>query len=320
MDVQRTAQSPLPVQLAGFEEPRTQVSQVVAAVLAIALAGTLGWMLGGRLTQEPPVQAAPAERIASLGPLRFDLDGTWAPVPAKGELARMGVRDLDVFAPVAGLPGRSWIARAPAHDRTLVPAGIRARLAQPLGAPQRATVAGHAAWSYGTLALRSGGRLELTVLPSTAGMVLVGCEAANAWWNTVAGCTRSVRALGGATALAPAADVAFRARVGNVVRVLNRKRLWAGRALRRARKPAGQRAAALRLARANRAAATALAPVVPKRGHAADVVRRLGASAAAYHALGYAAGRRWRSRYAAARKRAHRADATLRQALRRATA
>jgi hypothetical protein len=317
MDAHRTAQSPLPVQLAGFEEPRMPVLPVIAAILGIAIAAALGWMLGGRLTAEPPVATAPNDQLASLGPLRFDVDGSWAPVAATG---RTGVRDVAVFAPVAGLPGRTWIARAPADDQTLVPAGIQARLARPLGTPQRAPVAGHAAWSYGTLPLRSGGSLELTVLPTTGGVVLVGCEAATSWWSTVAGCSRSVRAIGGATALKPAANLPFRAHVGKVVRVLNRKRLWAERALLRARTPGGQRAAALRLARAHRAAAAALAPLVPKRGRAADVVRRLGTSAAAYHALGYAAGRHWRARYAAARKRAHRADAALRQALRRATA
>jgi hypothetical protein len=181
--------------------------------------------------------------------LQLELDGAWSPVPAKGELAALGVRNLDVFAPVAGLPGRAWIARAPAGDRTLVPASVRARLTKPLGKPQRTSIAGHTAWSYGTVGLRSGGQLELSVLPTSAGMMLIGCEARKSWWSTVTGCTRSVRAVGGASTVLPSGALPFRARVGRVLSELNRKRLWAGRALLHARTPGGQRAAALRIAR-----------------------------------------------------------------------
>jgi hypothetical protein len=320
MDARRTAQSPLPVQLADFEEPRMPILPVVAALLVVLVAAAIGWALGGQLTKEPPVPAVPSERLAALGPLHFDLDGAWTPVAAKGELADMRVRELRVFAPVAGLPGRTWIARAPATDRTLVPTSIRDRLAKPLGPPQKTIVAGHTAWSYGTLALRSGEQLELTVLPTSAGMVLFGCEASKAWWSTVTGCARSVRAVGGASTVLPSAALPFQHRIGKVVTVLNRKRRYAGRALLHAHTPAGQSAAALRIAAAHRAAAAALAPLAPKSGAPAALLRRLRASAAAYGALGHAAARHDRPRYAAARHRAHRADAALRKALHRATA
>jgi hypothetical protein len=320
MDAHRTIHSPLPVQLAEFDEPRTPILSIVAVVLTVVLAALLGWLFGGRLAKQPPVAQAPSDRIAAVGPLRLDVDGDWLPTPATGALAQMGVKNITVFAPVAGLPGRTWIARAPADGPTLVPAGVRARLAAPLGKPQRATMAGRAAWSYGTVALRDGSQLELAVLPTAAGMLLVGCEAQKTWRSTVSGCTRSIRAVGGATAIAPAPDLAFRNRVRRVVPALNTARVRGSKRLAHARIPGAQRAAALKLARAHRAAAAALRPVTPSSGAARKVVQRLMATAGAYQALATAAGRHARPRYAAARKRVRRAEAALRVVLRRATA
>jgi hypothetical protein len=320
MDSQRTIQSPLPVQLAEFDEPRTPLVPLIAVVLAVILAALIGWLFGGHLAKEPPAAQAPTDRIAAVGPIRLDVDGDWMPTRATGELAQMKVQDLAVFAPAAGLPGRTWVARAQADGPTLVPAAVRERLAAPLGKPQRASMAGHAAWSYGTLALRSGAQLELAVLPTAAGMMLVGCEAEKTWWSTVSGCTRSIRAVGGAPAVTPGADLAFRARVRAVVPDLNHARARAGKRLNRARTPGAQQAAALKLAAAHRAAAVALQPVTPSSGPARNVLGRLGATATAYRALAGAAGKHSRARYGKARKRVRKAEAALRTALHRATA
>jgi hypothetical protein len=320
MDSQRTIQSPLPVQLAEFDEPRTPLMPLIAVILTVILAALIGWLFGGHLAKEPPAAQAPSDRIAAVGPIRLDVDGDWMPTRATGELAQMDVQDLAVFAPAAGLPGRTWVALAKADGPTLVPASIRSRLAAPLGKPQRASMAGHAAWSYGTLALRSGGQLELAVLPTAAGMMLVGCEAEKTWWSTVAGCTPSVRAVGGAATVTPGADIAFRARLRAVVPDLNHARARAGKRLNRARTPGAQRVAALKLAAAHRTAASALQPVAPSSGPARKVLGRLGATATAYRALAVAAGKHSRARYGKARKRVRQAEAALRTALSRATA
>jgi hypothetical protein len=161
--------------------------------------------------------------------------------------------------------------------------------------------------------------MELTALPTAAGVLLVGCEADKTSWSTVAGCAGAVHAVGGAATLPPSADLAFRQHVKPVVGKLNAKRKGAGRALRRARHARGQRAAAQRLAAAHAAAAKALEPFVPATGPARAAVGRLSASAAAYTDLARAAGRRDRRRYARARRATRRADAGLRTALAAAT-
>jgi hypothetical protein len=320
MDAHRTVQSPLPVQLAEFDEPRTPLLPLLAVILTVLLAALLGWTFGGRLTKDPAVVQAPSDRIAAVGPLRLDVNGDWIPTRATGALTQMGVKDLAVFAPVAGLPGRTWIARGPVDGPTLVPAAVRARLAAPLGKPQLASMAGRAAWSYGTVQLRSGGQLELAVLPTAAGVMLVGCEAEKTWWSTVSGCTRAIRAVGGATTITPGPDLAFRDRVRQVVPSLNTVRARAGKRLAKARTPGGQRVAALKLARAHVAAAAALKPVTPVTGAAPKVIARLGATAGAYKALAAAAGKHNRARYGKARKRVKQAEVALRAALGRATA
>lgn len=320
MDVHRTVQSPLPVQLAEFDEPRTPLMPLIAVVLTVILAALLGWMFGGQLAKEPPVAKAPSDRIAAVGPLRLDVAGDWLPTKATGAIAQMDVQDIAVFAPAAGLPGRTWVARARADGPTLVPASVRARLAAPLGKPQRASMAGHAAWSYGVVGLREGGRLELAVLPTAAGVMLVGCEAELTWWSTVSGCTRAIRAVGGATAITPASDLPFRARVRAVVPALNHARTRGAKGLARARTPGRQRAAALKLATAHRAAASRLAPVTPAAGPGRQVLGRLRATAAAYTALARAAGKHSRVRYGKARMGVRRTEAALRIALRRSTA
>jgi hypothetical protein len=320
MDAHRTIQSPLPVQLAEFDEPRTPLLPVIAVILTVILGALLGWLFGGHLAQDPPVAKAPSDRIAAVGPLRLDVDGDWTPTRATGALTQMDVKDIAVFAPAAGLPGRTWVARARADGPTLVPASVRARLAAPLGPPQRASMAGRAAWSYGTVALRDGGRLELAVLPTDAGVLLVGCEAQLTWWSTVAGCTRAIRAVGGAAAIMPGPDLAFRERVRTVVPALNQARSRGAKRLARARTPGGQRREALKLATAHATAAAALAPVTPAGGPARKVLGGLRATAGAYAALGAAAGEHARARYVEARKRVRHNEAALRTALRRSTA
>jgi hypothetical protein len=292
----------------------------LAAVAAIAVAAALGWLLGGQLHGVATTPQPNADRLAAVGPIRLAVDGAWEPVAAAPALAAMRVRNLAVYAPVAGLPGRVWVARADADAQTLVPAAVRSRIAGPLSAHAKSRLAGAPAWTYAGLPLRDGGMLELTVLPTGAGVLLVGCEAAKAWWSTVAGCARSVRAVAGATLSPPAQNIAFRRRLPGVMTKLNAVRAGAARALHKARRPHGQAAAATRLAKAHTGAAKHLRPLAPAGGAAQRVVARLGASAAAYRALAAAANRHDRRRYKTARKRATRADRALRAALRRAVA
>lgn len=310
---------PLTGHLTEDDGPRQPLLPLVATLAAIAVAGLAGWFIGGALSRTPAAPQAPAERTAVVGPLRLRLDGAWSPIAASGALKAMRVQDLSAFAPAAGVPGRVWIARARADGPSLVPGSVRARFAAPPAKPARAVLGGQAAWTYPAAALRGGGRLELTVQPTAAGVLLVGCEAEPSWWSTVAGCARSVRDVGGAATFAPAADIPFRQALADVVVALNAARGGAGKALGRARTAGGQRLAALRLAAAHRAAAAKLQPLAAG-GPGRRLVARLGATAGAYQRLAGAAGHGSRPRYRAARADVGRAEAKLRTALGRAAA
>ena len=122
--------------------------------------------------------------------------------------------------------------------------------------------------------------LEVTVAPTTGGMLAVACAAPPASWNAALGCEAGVRAItsAGSEALAPAADLAFRQAAGPVLRMLDGERVAGRRAL------ATRLSAAAALADAHRAAAAELEPfVVP--GPPADVVAALRDAARGYDAL-----------------------------------
>jgi hypothetical protein len=289
----------------------------LAILAAIAVAGAAGWLGGGLLQSRSAPAPVTVDRLAAVGPLQLAVDSGLEPVSATAELAGTGLRDLTVFAPVAGLPGRIWIGRGEADDATLVPAAVRARLVGDLPPHADVSLAGRPAWSYGSLSLRDGGLLELTVQPTSAGVLIVGCQAELAVWSTVSGCVRRVQIVSGAATAAPAADLVFQQRLGPVLDRLNARRAAGAKALARARTAAGQRRSALTLARAHTQAARALAPSAGQPGAPKAVVARLRNIAAAYGALAGAAQRASRVRYARARARAARAEKALQVALAR---
>lgn len=289
--------------VAGLQTVRPPAA-LVAGGCALALAAGGGWLLGA--SSRAPAPTVAPNSVTALGDVRLELEAGWAPAaPVEG---------LKAFAPVPGLPARAVIASGPAVDASLIPASLRAGLPDGLPAPRRATLGGLAAWSYGPL--RDRGRLvELTVVPTTGGMLAVACVAPRSAWSGALGCADGVHAI--ATddrALAPARDLAFRQAAGPVLDTLDEARV-AGRA----RLGAGRRAAAASLARAHREAASALAPfVVP--GAPAAAVAALRAGARGYAALGSIpdrrfATRRQRARYVAVRRQVARADAALAGAL-----
>jgi hypothetical protein len=92
---------------------------------------------------------------------------------------------------------------------------------------------------------------------------------------------------------------------------LDAARVRGRRALRDARTPAGQAAAADGLQRAHAAAATTLAPLAAANSPGAALVRALRATASGYGRLALAARRRDRAAWRRAREAVRRAEATL---------
>ena len=274
----------------------------VAGMVALAVAAAGGWWLGGA-SREPAAPVA-ADTIAAVGGLRLEIEADWVPADAAPLIP-----GAQAFAPAPGLSARAMLVHGEAVDATLVPAALRGELPAALPAPRRATLGGLTAWNYGPI--RDKHRvIEVTVAPTTGGMLAVACSAPAASWNAALGCADGVHAVSSsdAKALTPSPDLALRLSAGPMLDTLDEKRV-AGRAKVAWRRPAAARS----LAAAHREAATALAGFAAT-GAGAEVVGALRDAARSYDAL--AAAGRDRGRFLAARAAVGRTDAALAAALR----
>ena len=287
---------------------RTGRSRVAGAgAVALAAAGLAGWWLGG-VWSAPEVAAAP-DPIVAIGDVRFGLPAGWTPVPAS--------EDGLAFAPAPGLPARALLVSGPAVDRSLIPAALRESLPADLPAPRRTELGGLPAWAYGPV--RGGKRtIEVTVAPTSSGVLAVACSAPPDAWAAALGCADRVHgvALGAGRALAPTPDLGFRQRSRGVLGDLDAERVRGRRALARAGGPRGRAAAARRLAAAHRSAANRLAPLAAGDA-AAGAVAALRRAGRGYARLAVAARRGERLRFGNARAAIRAADADLARALRR---
>jgi hypothetical protein len=285
---------------------RAERSRVVAAGgVALVAAGLAGWSLGG-VWGAPQTVAAPAPAVV-IGDMRFGLPAGWAPAPEGGQ----------AFVPAPGLPARALLVSGPAVDRSLIPASLRESLPADLPDPRRTELGGLPAWAYGPL--RGEGRtLEVTVAPTSTGMLAVACSAPPDAWVAALGCADRVRgiALGAGRALTPTAELGFRQRSRVVVGDLDARRVRGRRSLARAAGPRSRAAAARRLAAAHRGAANRLAPLAAG-GASADAVGALRRAERGYARLAVAARHGARRRFANARAAIRAADADLVRALQR---
>jgi hypothetical protein len=289
----------LPVDIRATRVPRPS-GAVVAGLAALAVAAAGGWWLGGVSRTEAPA-VAPAS-VAVVGDLRLTLDPEWATADAAPRVA-----GAQAFAPAPGLSARALLVSGSPVDATLVPAALRAELPENLPAPRKTELGALPAWSYGPV--HAGGRvIEVTVAPTTGGVLAVACAAPPASWNAALDCEAGVRSItsAGSEALTPSTDLAFRQAAGPVLRELDGRRVAGRRAL-------GERlSAATALAKAHRAAAAELEPFVAP-GAPADAIAALREAARGYDTLASDPPRR---RFIAARVTIARADAALAAALR----
>jgi len=202
---------------------------------------------------------------------------------------------------------------APPADRSLVPPAMR-KLVRDLGrGPRGARLAGHPAWQYSALRARKSARaFDVTVLPSTAGVLGIACASTGWSYDASTDCASSILSvsMGGARILAPAGDLALRLRLPRVLATLDQARVRRRTALRRAATAARQARLARDLARDHVAAVDSLRPVAGRAG--ASLVDRLSDAADAYLALARAANLGSASRFDAARGDVRSAEARLR--------
>ncbi len=283
-------------------------------LLAIVLAGALAALAGvglGRIAA-PEAPRPPSPNTVSVGPARVLVPGGWDPATLRGT----GVTGLDAERAVAfettpGLAEWAVILFSRTTEPSLIPAELRAELHGPLPAPARTRLAGSPAWSYRDLPTgQPDARADVTVLPTTAGVLAVMCTSgltlsAN---NLCAGDVTLVTVTG-ARLLLPSRSLALQQALPAVLDNLDRARLQDRRTLSAARTPRGQALAAGRLAVDHRAAARAIRAAAGPAG--TPLARDLEAVADGYDALQEQAKAGSRGGFAAARRAVEDAETVL---------
>jgi serine/threonine-protein kinase len=278
------------------------------ALLLLVLAPVSGYALGH--TGSPP-----ASKRASSAALTLEHDATWAPT-------RAGIRGLKLTQAVKLRRGdglKLAAGRLPTFALGFdpVPPALRRRFA---GRTQDATIRlGGATASRHAVALDSGGRLWLALVPDSKGWIAVACEGPGADRDTACPAVASSLTIRGASAvpLGPSKQVATA--IGGAIDDLNRSRKSAARPLRSTSLVV--RAHALgRVAAAHTRAANILTGlrIRPQEGPlVAGLADALRAQSPKLVALASATTRRRRADYNTARSAIRRQDRRVAAALRR---
>jgi hypothetical protein len=290
---------------------------LIALALAVVAGVALGRIVGPRGGTTPA-----ATRDVDVGAARLVVPGDWR----TARLRSAGIPGLDpattaVLSPYSGAPARAIVMMAPIDDPSLLPHALRAAAAGVV--PQHGTtrLAGRPAWLYSDLLSAPGDRtMDITVMPTSAGVLAVACVAPITWSSAGGDCASMVQAVGvrGAGTLAPSADLALRVRLQRALTTLDAVRVRARAGLGRAATPAAQASWARELASANGAAAASLRPVAGAAGK--PLLRRLSDTAHAYSRLALAATAGARNAFSSARHAVDRAEARLSQSVASLTA
>jgi hypothetical protein len=255
-----------------------------------------------------------AVRVVRAGAATLAVPRGWRTVALRDAGAPVGT--TAVFAPSPDAHDRVIVTVAPAEDPSLVPAALRG-LVRDLGRGPRATrLGGHRAWRYVGLPGRNREDvLDVTLLPTTAGVLGIACVSAVSAAGATANCASSIGSvsISSGAMLVPSGELALRLRLPRVLAVLDRARVRFRAALVRAGTGAGQARLAGRLAREHLAGADSLHPVAGRAG--GPLLDALSNVAGAYRELGRAASAGSASGFHAARGTVQTAEAGLAAAI-----
>ena len=288
----------------------------LAVAIGTAVAGlTAGW--ASRAFSGP--SRAAASRVVQAGAARLVVPASWRPARADTALGGVDPKQLVVLSTSPGVPISAVVTFGPADERSLIPRALRALVPHALSQPRATSLAGRPAWAY-RAADTPGRRLvmDVTVLPTTAGMLAVACAWPVDFTGAAPDCASSVKSVSvhGAATLTPSSSVAFAAALPAQVARLDDARATGRALLSRARTPGAQAAAAHRLARQHRAVADELRTAF---GTAArPLIGGLKRSGRAYTALGTAAADGAPARFRAARQQVRVAETELEAGIHRA--
>lgn len=295
---------------------------VVVGVAGVIVAAVAGWRAGSAPTARTPAVSGDSQAVR-LGPADLTVPHAWTRVnPARAGVSRLDPSPTLAFQIVPGLSGHALVSLAAPADRSLIPSSLRRVLKATPGRPRPNVLAGHRAWSYLTVATRPRDTLmDITVVPTSAGVLAVACAASRPVFVAVAGCEQDVQgiSLRGARVLAPAPDLAFTLRAGAAFERLRRLRDLGYRALRAARTPVAQAQALQEVGTAYADAAGGLSPLASGDGAATGLVAAMRGAAAAYQFAGSAAAAGASTSYGTGRARVRTAEARVAAALDRVT-
>jgi hypothetical protein len=292
---------------------RWSVGRLAAAVaVGIAVAALTGaWT--SRTLSGIGQPKAPASRVVDAGPAHVVVPAAWEPAGPYTALAGPAPKQLAVLSASAAAPTLAVVTFGAADDRSLIPRTLRALVPLALlRQPRVASLAGRPAWVY--RALETPGRrlvMDVTVLPTTAGVLAIGCAWPVDFRGESRDCASSVKSVSvrGAATLTPSASVALAVELPAVIAGLDHARADGRAALSRARTPRAQAAAAHRLARQHLVVAEELRTAF---GTAArPLIGGLEDSGHAYAALGTAASDGATARFRAARREIRNAETKL---------
>ena len=304
---------------AAFGRLRLQHPRVIAAagVLGLSLlAAVLAGMWAGR--HAAPAESPPPDQVrqVSAGHGRLTVPSTWRPAT----LSATGLPGLTPAKSAAlsvrtDVPAWAVAMITPADHPSLVTHPLRRLLQGPLPPPRETRLGGRVAWLYTGLTTRAGRALEMTVQPTTAGVLAVACVSPASARPPEALCGGAVTAaaVSGATTLVPGPSVALALGLEPRLRALDGTRMKMRASLSRAESPGAQARLARRLAGAHLGEAEALAPLAATAG--ASLVHALRKVGSAYADLATAAADGSRAAFSAARQDIDAAESRLADAV-----
>ena len=297
---------------------RARSAASAVAVTSIAAAAFLGWSVGRAANPAPAPESSPAQRAIVAGPARVTLPPDWSPA----ELSATGLKGLDpastsAFTVSPGLRAFGLVMFGTPDLPSLIPGPLQGVLRRPPAAPEATVLAGRQAWLYPAVpTARGDGLIDITVLPTSAGVLVVACVASRSIWAAASGCGSDVQGIALESGrVLPAVELVFRLQLRLALTRLDRARSAGDVALRAALTPNAQAAASRRLAGAYRAAAQAVAPSAARVEAAGTIVALLRRTRAVYGRISQAAAAGSTRRYNAARAELRKVERRLSQAL-----
>jgi len=243
------------------------------------------------------------------------MSAAWEPVAPAERSPGLDSEQLAVLTRSSELSTMAIVTVGTADEQSLIPRALADLVDRPRTQPRVTSLAGRPAWTYLALNARRWNLvMDVTVVPTTAGMLALACASPK---DADPGCASSVTSVSvpGHAALEASPSVALAMQLPALLAQLDDSRVDGRAALSRARTPAAQGVALQHLADQHRAAADRLST---EFGTAArPLVAGLEVTRRAYAALGTAASDGSPARFDAARRDLDRAETGLGAAINR---